>query len=193
MKIAILGGSFDPPHLGHLILADTILHNFKCDKILFIPSKIPPHKNISGKVSDDDRINMLKLSIEDNKNFILDDYEIKNDCVSYTIKTLEYIYNNYNFEDKPILIIGADLVKDFDKWREPEKISNLSNIVALNRDDNNNLISSNIEKYNIKTIIAPRIDISSSLIRERIKNNGAFRYFLKDKVYNYIKENNLYL
>ncbi|WP_157152337.1 nicotinate-nicotinamide nucleotide adenylyltransferase, partial [Brachyspira sp. SAP_772] len=99
MKIAILGGSFDPPHLGHLILADTIQHELKCDKILFIPSKIPPHKSISGKVSDDDRINMLKLSIEDNDNFILDDYEIKNDCVSYTIKTLEYIYNNYKFED----------------------------------------------------------------------------------------------
>lgn len=192
MKIAILGGTFDPPHLGHLILADTVLKELNYDKVLFIPSKIPPHKNISGEVSNEDRLNMLKLSIEDDKRFSFDDYELKSEGISYSIKTLNYLYQNYNIDGKISLIIGADLIKDFHKWKKPEKISELANIVAVNREENENLFKENIEKYNIKIIIAPRIDISSTLIRERIKKNKAFRYFLNDKVYDYIISNKLY-
>ena len=192
MKIAILGGTFDPPHLGHLILADTVLKELNYDKVLFIPSKIPPHKNISGEVSNEDRLNMLKLSIEDDKRFSFDDYELKSEGISYSIKTLNYLYQNYNIDGKIALIIGADLIKDFHKWKEPEKISELANIVAVNREENENLLKENIEKYKIKIIIAPRIDISSTLIRERIKKNKAFRYFLNDKVYDYIISNKLY-
>ena len=192
MKIAILGGTFDPPHLGHLILADTVLKELNYDKVLFIPSKIPPHKNISGEVSNEDRLNMLKLSIEDDKRFSFDDYELKSEGISYSIKTLNYLYENYDIDGKIVLIIGADLIKDFHRWKEPEKISELANIVAVNREESDNLDKENIEKYNIKIIIAPRIDISSTLIRERIKKNKAFRYFLNDKVYNYIISNKLY-
>ena len=192
MKIAILGGTFDPPHLGHLILADTVIRELNYDKVLFIPSKIPPHKNISGEVSNEDRLNMLKLSIEDDKRFSFDDYELKSEGISYTIKTLNYLYENYDIDGKIALVIGADLIKDFHKWKEPEKISELANIVAVNREESDNLDKENIEKYNIKVIIAPRIDISSTLIRERIKKNKAFRYFLNDKVYNYIISNKLY-
>ena len=192
MKIAILGGTFDPPHLGHLILADTVIRELNYDKVLFIPSKIPPHKNISGEVSNEDRLNMLKLSIEDDKRFSFDDYELKSEGISYSIKTLNYLYENYDIDGKIALIIGADLIKDFHKWKEPEKISELANIVAVNREESDNLDKENIEKYNIKIIIAPRIDISSTLIRERIKKNKAFRYFLNDKVYNYIISNKLY-
>ena len=192
MKIAILGGTFDPPHLGHLILADTVLKELNYDKVLFIPSKIPPHKNISGEVSNEDRLNMLKLSIEDDKRFSFDDYELKSEGISYSIKTLNYLYENYDIDGKIALIIGADLIKDFHKWKEPEKISELANIVAVNREESDNLDKENIEQYNIKIIIAPRIDISSTLIRERIKKNKAFRYFLNDKVYNYIISNKLY-
>ena len=192
MKIAILGGTFDPPHLGHLILAETVLKELNYDKVLFIPSKIPPHKNISGEVSNEDRLNMLKLSIEDDKRFSFDDYELKSEGISYSIKTLNYLYQNYNIDGKIALIIGADLIKDFHKWKEPEKISELANIVAVNREENENLFKENIEKYKIKIIIAPRIDISSTLIRERIKKNKAFRYFLNDKVYDYIISNKLY-
>ena len=192
MKIAILGGTFDPPHLGHLILADTVLKELNYDKVLFIPSKIPPHKNISGEVSNEDRLNMLKLSIEDDKRFSFDDYELKSEGISYSIKTLNYLYQNYNIDGKIALIIGADLIKNFHKWKEPEKISELTNIVAVNREENDNLDKENIEKYNIKIIIAPRIDISSTLIRERIKKNKAFRYFLNNKVYDYIISNKLY-
>lgn len=192
MKIAILGGTFDPPHLGHLILADTVLKELNYDKVLFIPSKIPPHKNISGEVSNVDRLNMLKLSIEDDKRFSFDDYELKSEGISYSIKTLNYLYQNYNIDGKIALIIGADLIKDFHKWKEPKEISELANIVAVNREENENLFKENIEKYKIKIIIAPRIDISSTLIRERIKKNKAFRYFLNDKVYDYIISNKLY-
>ncbi|MEI0446348.1 nicotinate (nicotinamide) nucleotide adenylyltransferase [Brachyspira intermedia] len=193
MKIAILGGTFDPPHLGHLILADTVITNCNYDKVIFIPAKIPPHKNISGEVSNEDRLNMLKLSIENDERFLLDEYELNNDSVSYTINTLNYLYKNYNIEGKIGLIIGADLIKDFDKWREPERIAEISDITVVNREDDKNLYKENIDKYNIKVIMAPRIDISSSLIRNRIKEKKGFRYFVKEKVYDYIVSKKLYL
>ncbi|TVL79971.1 nicotinate (nicotinamide) nucleotide adenylyltransferase [Brachyspira hyodysenteriae] len=193
MRIAILGGTFDPPHLGHLILADTVITNCNYDKVIFIPAKIPPHKNISGEASNEDRLNMLKLSIENDERFLLDEYELNNDGVSYTINTLNYLYKNYDIEGKIGLIIGADLVKDFDKWREPERIAEISDITVVNREDDNNLYKENIDKYNIKVIMAPRIDISSSLIRNRIKEKKGFRYFVKEKVYDYILSKNLYL
>ncbi|WP_300742697.1 nicotinate (nicotinamide) nucleotide adenylyltransferase [uncultured Brachyspira sp.] len=193
MKIAILGGTFDPPHLGHLILADTVITNCNYDKVIFIPAKIPPHKNISGEVSNEDRLNMLKLSIENDERFLLDEYELNNDSVSYTINTLNYLYKNYNIEGKIGLIIGADLIKDFDKWREPERIAEISDITVVNREDDKNLYKENIDKYNINVIMAPRIDISSSLIRNRIKEKKGFRYFVKEKVYDYIVSKKLYL
>lgn len=193
MKIAILGGTFDPPHLGHLILADTVITNCNYDKVIFIPAKIPPHKNISGEVSNEDRLNMLKLSIENDERFLLDEYELNNDSVSYTINTLNYLYKNYDIEGKIGLIIGADLIKDFDKWREPERIAEISDITVVNREDDKNLYKENIDKYNIKVIMAPRIDISSSLIRNRIKEKKGFRYFVKEKVYDYIVSKKLYL
>ena len=193
MKIAILGGTFDPPHLGHLILADTVITNCGYDKVIFIPAKIPPHKNISGEVSNENRLNMLKLSIENDERFLLDEYELNNDGVSYTIKTLDYLYKNYNIDGKIGLIIGADLVRDFDKWREPEKIAEISDITVVNREDDKNLYKEHIDKYNIKVIMAPRIDISSSLIRNRIKEKKGFRYFITEKVYDYIVSKKLYL
>lgn len=193
MKIAMLGGAFDPPHLGHLMIADAVLKESNYNKVVFIPSKISPHKNISGKVSNEDRLNMVKLSIEEDERFLLDDYELKNEGISFSIKTLNYIYKNYDIEGKIALIIGADLIKDFHKWKEPKKLSELADIIAVNRGDNDNLYKENIEKYNIKVIIAPRIDISSSLIRERIKENKGFRYFVNNKVYDYIISKNLYL
>ncbi|KLI34088.1 nicotinate-nucleotide adenylyltransferase [Brachyspira hyodysenteriae] len=193
MRIAILGGTFDPPHLGHLILADTVITNCNYDKVIFIPAKIPPHKNISGEASNEDRLNMLKLSIENDERFLLDEYELNNDGVSYTINTLNYLYKNYDIDGKIGLIIGADLVKDFDKWREPERIAEISDITVVNREEDNNLYKENIDKYNIKVIMAPRIDISSSLIRNRIKEKKGFRYFVKEKVYDYILSKNLYL
>ncbi|MEI0486686.1 nicotinate (nicotinamide) nucleotide adenylyltransferase [Brachyspira intermedia] len=193
MKIAILGGTFDPTHLGHLILADTVITNCNYDKVIFIPAKIPPHKNISGEVSNEDRLNMLKLSIENDERFLLDEYELNNDSVSYTINTLNYLYKNYDIEGKIGLIIGADLIKGFDKWREPERIAEISDITVVNREDDKNLYKENIDKYNIKVIMAPRIDISSSLIRNRIKEKKGFRYFVKEKVYDYIVSKKLYL
>ena len=192
MKIAMLGGAFDPPHLGHLILADTVINELNYNKVLFIPSRIPPHKNISGEASNEDRLNMVKLSIEEDERFLIDDYELKSEGISYSIKTLDYLYQNYNIDEKIALIIGADLIKDFHKWREPEKLSKLANIIAVNREDNN-LHKENIEKYNIKIIIAPRIDISSTLIRERIKNGLEVRFFMPEDVLSIIQRENLYL
>ncbi|OEJ14996.1 nicotinate (nicotinamide) nucleotide adenylyltransferase [Brachyspira hampsonii] len=192
MRIAILGGTFDPPHLGHLILADTVITNCNYNKVIFIPAKIPPHKNISGEASNEDRLNMLKLSILNDERFLLDEYELRNEGVSYTINTLNYLYKNYDIEGKIGLIIGADLVKDFDKWREPERIADISDIIVVNREDDENLYKENIDKYKIKIIMAPRIDISSSLIRNRIKEKKGFRYFVTEKVYDYIVSKKLY-
>lgn len=194
MKIAIFGGSFDPPHLGHLILAESVAALLKYDRILFIPDKIPPHKKISGEVSDIDRLNMIKLSIEGNQTFTLEDYELKNDRISYTLNTINYIYENYrNIEGRLGLIIGGDLVSDFHKWKEPKRISEITDIIAVNRGSDSNMQNENINQYNMKVLNISRIDISSTIIRERIKKNISIRYLVLDNVFNYIFEHNLYI
>lgn len=196
MKIAILGGTFDPIHIGHIIIADSVITQLCYDKILFIPASIPPHKKISGKVSDTDRLNMVKLSIEGNKMFDVCDYELLSGVLSYTINTLEYIYQNYkNIEGKIGLIIGFDLVDGFSKWREARKISDIADIIVVNRNDSNEKKENekfNIDEYNMKIINTPNIEISSTLIRENIFSGKSVRYFLRDKTFDYIVRHNLY-
>lgn len=197
IKTLIFGGTFDPIHLGHLITANTLSSILKYERVIFIPSKIPPHKKISGEIKDTDRLSMIKLAIEKNKNFSVEEYELKSNKVSYTIDTLKYIYENYkDIKGKLGLLIGSDLIEDFHKWRDPEKISSLSNIICVNRSEDIKEVDKkyfeNIKKYKIKTVTAPRFDISSSLIRENIKKNISVRYYLPDLVYEYIEKNSLY-
>ncbi|MDO5702978.1 MAG: nicotinate (nicotinamide) nucleotide adenylyltransferase, partial [Lachnospiraceae bacterium] len=134
-RVGIMGGSFDPIHIGHLILADTALEQFSLDKILFIPSGNPPHKlNRDGRASVSDRMEITRLAIEGNPGFELSDIEARSEGVyTYTYLTLEAL-RGMNPDTEYYFIIGGDSLRDFPTWRCPEKISKMCVLIAAVRD-----------------------------------------------------------
>jgi len=135
-KIGIYGGTFDPIHLGHLIIAQCFVEQFSLDKCYFVPAKISPFKIEQNLTfSDAERIKMIELSIKENPNFAIDTYEIENTDISYTINTIRYFRSKYPLSEL-FLLIGYDQAINFDKWKNSELIKNLANIVVARRDLN---------------------------------------------------------
>jgi len=162
MKIGILGGAFNPPHIGHLVLAKETQEKLKLDKVFFIPTNISPHKE-SESVSADHRLKMVQLAVTDNKNFEALDLEIKRGGVSYTIDTIRELKNKYP-GDEFYLVIGSDLANDFSSWKEFENISKAIKIVVAHR-ENFPLKS----KDDFIVVDITQIDLSSSQVRELIR------------------------
>ena len=191
MKICIFGGTFDPPHIGHLLIAQTVCEAECFDKILFMPANKPPHKkNISGV---QDRLAMLNLAIEGNPNFEISDLELKRGGVSYTIDTLRSMENSIiTEEDDLFYLIGSDSLLEFQFWKRPKDILKKCNVVVAIRpgfrpSDIPAWILHQIHFTNI-----PRFEISSSNIRKRWRENKTIRYLVTLPVWEYINQNNLY-
>ncbi len=117
MKIGVLGGTFNPVHAGHLILAEEMREKLGLDQVVFIPTCIPPHKQAKGIAPADDRMAMVKLAIKGNRSFSVSDVEIKRQGASYTIDTIRQLKKSYP-RDELIFIIGSDLLKYLDDWKD---------------------------------------------------------------------------
>ena len=135
MKLAVLGGSFNPIHLAHLHLADSALAAFGFDRVLLVPANISPFKKAPGAaaVSAADRLDMILASIAADPRLAVDDLELRRGGVSYTIDTLKEIIRRYKPEGKPGLILGDDLAADFPKWKGAEKIPQIADIIVARR------------------------------------------------------------
>lgn len=190
MRLAIIGGTFNPPHVGHLILAEEILATGDFDKILLIPANIPPHKVPKDDPGPDMRLAMLQESIEGWPSFIVEKCELERKGISYTVDTLKVIYEKYSLvTDKPALVIGDDLALDFmAAWKNPEGILNLTNLVIAHRLYKEEVVLPYPHRY-IDNLIIP---VSSSLIRERIAKNGAWRTLVTSHVRETIEHYGLY-
>ena len=193
MKTCLFGGTFDPPHFGHLIVAQTIFEAEHFDRIVFVPAHTPPHK-IDAKISPvDARIKMLKIATKDNPNFIISDNEIKRGGVSYSIDTILSYKEETKTETKNLFyLIGSDSLKQFETWKEPKKILSECRLIVAIRpgfrpSDIPNWILASIQFANI-----PRIEISSSQIRERWLENKTIRYMVTQPVWEFINENKIY-
>jgi nicotinate-nucleotide adenylyltransferase len=187
--IGILGGSFNPVHLGHLILANIVLEKLKLNSILFIPCYLPPLKSSEEFAPTEARIKMLKLAIKDNPKFSFSDIEIKRKGKSYTIDTLREIKNN---NSKLFFIIGADNIKDFNSWKKPKEILKLADLVVTNRGGVQVETPKKILGQKIIECIIPNIEISSSEIRKRVASKMSIKYFVPREVENFIVRNKLY-
>lgn len=196
-NIGILGGTLNPIHLGHLIIAQTAKDELKLDKIFFMPSGCPPHKDIDLIADKEHRSNMVKLAIEDNIYFEFSDFELKRNGIIYTADTLRMLTEQYP-EVNFFFIMGTDSFFDIEEWKSPEEIFKLCTIVVAGRYEINEKIESNIEyfknKYGGKIIFinSPLINISSSYIRDSVKNNISIKYLVSNNVEKYILENKLY-
>ncbi len=187
MKIGILGGSFNPPHFGHFVMAQFVLDRLGLDKIIFVPCNKPPHKVEKDMVSPDLRLKMIKASIIDNTKFEVSDLELIRKGVSYTIDTLKQLKQIY-LNDEFYLIIGSDLFKGLDSWRDLEGIKKLAKIVVATRGSSD--LSSG---KGFIFVDFPFIDISSSFVRKNIKKGYSVKYLVNDKVLDIICRNKLYI
>ena len=198
IKIGIMGGTFDPIHYAHLATAEFIRDKYKLDKIVFIPSGNPPHKQ-TYKVGDKyDRYKMVLLSTQNNENFIVSDIEVERNEKTYTIDTLRKLKKIYP-NTEIYFITGADAICDIETWKEVEENFKLATFIAATRPGISFLrteekIQSLIKKYsaNILSVYVPSLDISSTYIREQIKENKTIRYLVPDLVEEYIIKNKLY-
>jgi len=186
MRIGILGGTFNPIHLGHLVLAQQVKDILGLYKVVFVPVFMPPHKEIIDEVSVEDRYKMVELAISGNENFDVSSMEIEAGGKSYTISTLEKFKSRYP-QDELFFIAGSDSLRE--DWKDFSKILDLVKFVIVNRP--NYSIDSNIDKR-INIIDINPIDISSSQIRSLIERKKSVRYLLPDKVIQYIDKNSLY-
>ncbi len=197
VKIGIMGGTFDPIHYAHLATAEFIRDNYNLDKILFIPSGNPPHKNrnITNKY---DRYNMVLLSTVNNENFIVSDIEIKRESRTYTIDTLKSLKQIYK-DTEIYFITGADAICDIETWKDVEDNFKLANFIAATR-PGISLLKANEKikelklKYNanIESVYVPSLDISSTYIREQLTNKKTIRYLVPELVQEYIYNKKLY-
>lgn len=192
-KIGIFGGTFNPIHSAHLVIAEAAAEQFGLEKIMFLPNASPPHKVCESMASEDLRLEMTKAAISGNDKFFVSDYEIKNSGLSYTVDTLEHFKSIY---DEIYFIIGGDSIRDFPTWYRPEKIAKLCTLIVYPREEiDTDYYIKNAEKLfsaNVKKLVSPRIDISSSDIRQRVSGGKSVRYLVPENVRKIIEENNLY-
>lgn len=201
MKIGILGGTFDPIHNGHLMLGEEAFRQFKLNEVWFMPNGNPPHKHAQSiRLDTTDRVQMVQLAIADYPMFHLCEYEVKRHEVSYSFETIEYfneLYPTYEF----YFIIGADSLFAIESWAHPERLFSACTILASYRDDLDTPAEMNVQieylkkKYcaNIKLLISPLIDISSSEIRDLTKEGGTIHDMVPKEIEAYIQGHALYV
>ena len=213
MRIALLGGSFNPLHIGHAMLAETVVTEFGYDLVLFVPAFIPPHKEMNGAVSAEDRLNMIKTFCCDEKRFIAEDCEVIRGGISYTYDTLTYIIEKYKdrIDGKPAFIMGQENAGEFDKWFHAKEIAQVADLIIAHRHpDNNNIdtctfcnkpsgaytgafVSDDTNfQYPHLMLANPLLPVSSSEIRARIAQKKSWRYLVPGPVFEYIISHQLY-
>ena len=209
MKIAVLGGTFNPIHVGHLVLADEVCSTLGYDKVLFIPAFVPPHKEMVGGFSARDRLEMTRLACEGDERFEAESCEIDRGGVSYTYDTICFLEEKYSseLEGKIGLIMGSDLLPGFHLWHKAKELSEKCQLIlALRPESEVHSASSNKPKGDYANLDSgfdvsgerlfdgavhvsnPLLDISSTEIRTRIADGRSIRYLVPSSVFKYIRD-----
>jgi len=188
VKQGFIGGTFDPPHLGHLMLAQEALEQYSLEKVFFIPSRNPPHKNNRFVTDFSHRLHMLELAVEDNQRFQVADLDSRG-FPSYTVDMLERV-SSVDF--KPCFIIGMDSLQEIHTWKQPMRVLELADVVVGTR-PGTDLSSVNPDIMKKVTLFAfPGIWISSSDLRKRVLEGRSISYLVPESVESYIRSGGLY-
>lgn len=197
-RIGILGGTFNPIHNGHKKMIEYSRKEAKLDKIIVMPTFVPPHKESLNLVSCEHRLNMCRLACSEISYVDVSNFEIKLEGKSYTYRTLELLKEKYP-NDELFFIVGADMFLSLESWRNPEIIFKFATIIAIPRDDNSvaelkRHYDEVLKPMGAKAIILQKsvLTVSSTYVRDNINNHDALANLLDKRVFNYIKENNLY-
>ncbi|MEX1231969.1 MAG: nicotinate-nucleotide adenylyltransferase [Planctomycetaceae bacterium] len=198
MRLGIFGGTFDPVHFGHLVLAEQCREQCQLDEVWFVPAAVPPHKRETPITPGKQRVEMLELALAGMPQFKISDIELKRTGLSFTVETLAAIAANRP-DDELYLLIGADSLNDFPTWREPERIAELAAIVAVNRGEPSSVDKAAACKSlgetissRVQFVTMPGIAISATDLRNRVSSGRSLRFLVPRAVEEYIVQHELY-
>lgn len=212
-RIGLFGGTFNPFHCGHLRAAEEVREHFQLHKVIFIPARIPPHKNDESIAPPEHRLQMVTLATRSNPGFGVSDFEIKRDSTSYSIFTIEYFRKKFGLHTSLFFLMGMDSFIEISTWKDFARLFSLADFIIMARpgypkkeisqflpvdvtknfyynSENNCYIHASEHKIFFQEITL--LDISSRAIRDRIKNHYSIRYLVLPEIEQYIKKNNLY-
>jgi nicotinate-nucleotide adenylyltransferase len=194
-RIGLLGGTFDPVHFGHLLLAEQAYEHFGLDGVIFIPTGRPVRKLNATLSASEDRYKMLMLAIGDNLHFEVSRVELDRSGVTYTIDTVRAIRESMGEQAELFFISGADATYDLGTWKDANELAQLVTVLGSNRggvDERTLLRTQQQLGFNVLDFRIPALDISAQDIRERIQTGRSVRYLLPEAVLAYIVEHRLY-
>jgi len=187
VRIGIFGGSFDPVHIGHLIVAEAAAEALVLDEVRFVPAWEQPFKGGRHHASATDRVSMLRLALQGNPRFVLDLSEVERQGVSYTVDTLTCLKNRFP-HDELFLLVGADAAGDLSSWRDAERLPELATIVVLSRPG----VRVKPQELVTRSMEVPAIDVSATSIRQAIMEGRSIRYQVTAEVHEYLVAHRLY-
>jgi nicotinate-nucleotide adenylyltransferase len=188
VRIGVFGGTFDPPHVGHLLLATDAREALKLDRLIFVPAGAQPFKIDAPPVaSGQDRLEMVRLAIADDANYVVDEAEINRKGLSFTVDTLEHL-SERNPAAQLFLLLGEDVLAGFEQWRKPARIRELATLAAVRRAG----ASGSLVVPGVLTVSTRRVDVSSTEIRERRRAGKSIKGFVPESVERFIDVRGLY-
>jgi nicotinate-nucleotide adenylyltransferase len=196
VRVGILGGTFNPPHLGHLVCAQEAHRELGLDRVLFIPASIPPHKPVEHEPGAEHRLALCRLAVDGDQRFEVSDLELQRDGPSYTVDTLQELTSNLS-QPELFLIVGGDIAVGLPRWHEPERVLELATLAIAKRQGTaraaiEGSLGSLPGGERARFFTMPRIGVSSTMVRRRVRGGQPIRYLVPDPVASYIERHNLY-
>jgi len=185
LRLGLFGGTFDPPHLGHLIVAQDVVEALGLDRLLFVPAGLPPHKTDRTISPAPLRLEMVRRIISGNETFGVSEVEVGRGGPSYTVDTLRH-YRDLHPEAEIFFVLGADQATAFDTWQEPERVASLATLVVMAR------AGAGVPAGEFASVPVTRVDISATEIRRRVLEDRSIRYLVPEGVRKIIDTNRLY-
>jgi nicotinate-nucleotide adenylyltransferase len=196
LRVGILGGAFNPPHIGHVVCAQEALERFELDKVLLIPVGEAPHREIEQDPGAEARLEMCELAVADDERFEVSRVEVDREGSSYTVDTLRGLAES-SPDDERFLILGGDQAATLASWRDPDEVLKLATVAVVERTGfSREAIAVEIASLGgaryVRFFDMPRIDVSSTMVRRRVAGGRPIRYLVPDRVAGYIAEQGLY-
>jgi len=188
VRLGILGGTFDPPHFGHLLAAVDAVERLTLDRLVLVPAAVQPLKSGNATAPAQDRLAMARLLVADDARFEVDPLEIERGGLSYSIDTLAVFAGRFPSAER-FFLVGADVLRTFDRWREPERVLALATLAVMTRDDGS---ATPALPTGAVAVASRRVDVSSTEIRARAASGRSLRGFVPDSVAAYIAAHGLY-
>jgi nicotinate-nucleotide adenylyltransferase len=197
VRIGILGGTFNPPHLGHLVCAQEAYIQLSLARVILVPARIPPHKTVDDEPGAMHRFEMCRLAIlGDERRFEVSDLEIRREGPSYTVDTLEQLHSR-DSDNELFLILGGDIAAGLPEWHEPERVLSLATVAVAERPGTaHQAVAASLRSIpggeRGRFFDMPEIGISSTMLRDRARTGESTRYLVPDAVRDYIDQHGLY-